>query len=134
MFSSTPPIHTDNIMIFNRFSTFSIKKGKRGHGLLQEAFPTEGECFIGQKHHPTPPHCNPPINVPAQTHLDYHQSLTPSYALQLSSFPCHTAFTFLQVIHFDKIYTTLLFLRVMKHVFLEFACYCTVVNYSLVLT
>ena len=34
-----------------------------------------------------PPHTNPPT----QTHLDYHQPLTPSYAVQLCSFPRLTA-------------------------------------------
>ena len=29
--------------------------------------------------------------MPTQTHLDYHQSLTTSHALELSSFPWHTA-------------------------------------------
>ena len=47
------------------------------------------------KPHSTKPppslHCTQPTNEHTQTHLDYRQSLTPSYPLQLCSIPWHTA-------------------------------------------
>ena len=35
--------------------------------------------------------CSPPPNAPTLTHLDNHQSVCPSFALILCSFPWHTA-------------------------------------------
>ena len=58
------------------------------HDLLttQTQFP----CHIPMSFSPTQHHCTPPPNAPTHTHLDNHQSLTPSNTLSLGSFPWHT--------------------------------------------